>query len=330
MMVTTRTAGRGRFQLQRASQLRSSLLCLPAELRHIIYSEVYQPRIYHLFEPLRAFAVDHPECKTPVLSPCSLLRCSQRERWAGRIKEYRAEGRGVYHHSCGCSLRGTVRFLRVCQQIYVEAQPYMLLNSTLTVETCDRRFMRIGASGRYVAPTLKAFHQNYIRSSLSGLKPITHLRRFRLALSQWERETFTTFSFISVHKWEFDLLEIDWSLGDLFDYSVSWILDSGCFKGISCLRDVKRMKFHWKRRILVFLMFEHQREPLVEGKADFTGRDKYEEVVTRAFNELVSRPREAKLRTRASMHEEAKAIFLPRLRHLMAEAGLSFRNLGDD
>jgi hypothetical protein len=51
--------------------------------------------------------------------------------------------------------------------------------------------------------------------------------------------------------------------------------------------------------------------------------DLYRTIVTRAFSELASCPEEEKLRSLASRHLEAKALFLPCFQQLIAEAGFS-------
>jgi hypothetical protein len=254
--------------------------------------------------------------------------CQIRQHPRERANLSLREGYHAYHHNCGCSQRRSVRVLRVCQQIYVEVQPYLLLNSMLAFHRGvhpyplerERDASAVPLTGQSVTAQLKAFYQRYLCSSLSGLKPITHLRRLQLTIPQMVRETLTALSFIRACKWDLDLLEINWQFGILFNYTDSWFLDSRFFESISSLRNVKRIAFHCTAIAHVTLFTEHQQG---EGQ-DRVRLDEYKKIVTRAFSELTSRPREEGMRNRASMHSEAKAIFSRRLQQLMAEAGLSF------
>jgi hypothetical protein len=184
-METTKCAGRGGFQRRRARQSRSSLLCLPTELRNRIYSEVFQPRIYQSSEVSNTSEVDHPGCRPPISIRCLHVKdCQIRQHRRERANLSAREGYHAYHHNCGCSQRGTVRILRVCQQIYVEAQPYLLFNSTLAFQRAihlsplERDASIVPATGQNVTVQLEAFYQKYLYSSLSGLKPITQLRTY--------------------------------------------------------------------------------------------------------------------------------------------------------
>jgi hypothetical protein len=106
-------------------------------------------------------------------------------------------------------------------------------------------------------------------------------------------ETITALSFISSCEWDLDLLEINWQLGILHNYAGSWFLDSQFFEGISCLRNVKRIAFHWTAIAHVTLVSEQQQGSVKEGeRQDRVILDEYEKIATRAFSELTSRPRE--------------------------------------
>jgi hypothetical protein len=332
-MVTTRAARRGRqFELQRDSQSQSTLLRLPAELRYKIYSEIYLPRIYHLSGPLSTLEVEHPDCKTPIYEKCWQNECF---RWADHRKSIDLPPRTCYdsHRNCGCNLTGAVRFLRVCQQVYIEAQPCFLLSPTLAFQSLDSKIVPKRDSepldqirlSRNVAAQLRMFHQRYLCSSLSGLSPIELVKRLRLGLSQWKRETKTCLKFIRDCEWQLESLDI-WQYY-LHDCSQPRYLESEGFQGMAFLRNVKKMTSKWDFIDMGYLVSENNHGPLGEDdrlETRLVGQDLYADIVSQALSELASRPIEKKKRSRASMHEEAKEIFLSRFNQLSADAGRSF------
>ena len=133
-----------------------------------VYLDIFQHKVYHI---------------PPTLSKYSrifALHLTSR----GLIPESSTDQNCTFsHRACGCSLRCAVRLLRVCQMVYIETQPYLLLNATLVFQPDTPPGRLYIADYQYhMGPSqqLKLFRQRFLNSSLSGRVPITFLRRLYL------------------------------------------------------------------------------------------------------------------------------------------------------
>src|SRR5271156_2542776 len=113
------------FSLQSDSQQHSLLFNLPLELRYRIYAEIFQPRAYHYEVGRGIVEVQHQKCEFAIPKKCHRSRACSWDFSNAGINRAPCEEKELkwYHRTCGCSLRGTVRFLQGCQQAYCRSAP---------------------------------------------------------------------------------------------------------------------------------------------------------------------------------------------------------------
>ena len=339
-MSSSTGAHQSPFCLQSDSQQHSLLFNLPLELRDKIYAEIFQPRVYHYEVGRGIMEVHHQECEFAILKECHHNRAcpwdfSRTGIYRAPCGEKRSEW---FHHTCGCLLRGTVRFLRVCQQAYVEAQRHFILSVTIALRQGYRFVANLELTE---VDQLKAFNRRFLRSSLSGLVPGDCLRRLHLALGGITGNgLFYTLKVINDCKLLLDCLLLEFGNTTLPSYCKIDFLYSDFFKAISLLRDVKSVQVTWGLMAynLVFASdgpekyaeyFTH--EPYYSapsyGSESFwkyldSVNQQYCNILSRALSELTSRHRKTNRGQFDRPHEEARAIFVVRVQELMEEAHL--------
>ena len=328
------------FCLQSDSQQHSLLFNLPLELRDRIYAEIFQPRVYHYEVGRGIMEVQHQECESVILKECHHNRACSRD--FSKTGIYRVPcGEKVsewFHHTCGCSLRGTVRFLRVCQQAYVEAQRHFILSVTIALRQGHRFVANLELTE---VDQLKAFSRRFLRSSLSGLTPGDCLRRLHLALGGITGNgLFYSLKAINDCKLLLDCLLLEFGNALLPSYCKIDFLYSDFFKAISLLRDVKNVQVTWGLMAYNLVFASDGPEKCAEyfthglyysvpshGPEGFrkyldSVNQQYCDILGRALSELTSRHRTTDRRRFDTLHEEARAIFVFRVQELMEEARL--------
>lgn len=334
------------FCLQSDSQQRSLLFNLPLELRYKIYAEIFQPRVYHYDVERGIVEVQHQECEFAIFKECHRSGACSWDFSKTGIHRAPCEEKASewFHRTCGCSLRGTVRFLRVCQQAYVEAQRHFILSVTIALRQ-GRCF--IIALELTKAAQLRSFNRRFLRSSLSGLAPGDCLRRLHLALGGIvDNELFRIVKVINGCKLLLDCLFLELGGALLPSYCKTGFLYSDFFKAISLLRDVKNVQvtWGWMAYNLVFASdgpekcagyFTHELcysvSPLwPESFRKYLNsvNQQYCDILSRALSELTSRHRKKDRRRRDTLHKEARTIFVVRVQELMEEARLHMSPLG--
>jgi hypothetical protein len=328
------------FALQSDSQQHSLLFNLPLELRDRIYAEIFQPRVYHYEVGPGIMEVQHQECESIILKECHHSRACSGDFSKTCIYRTRCKEKASkwLHHTCGCSLRGTVRFLRVCQQAYVEAQRHFILSATIGLRQ-GHRFVTNPELAE--VDQLKAFSQRFLRSSLSGLTPGDCLRRLHLALGDITGNgLFYSLKVINDCKLLLDCLRLEFCYVSLPSYCKIDFLYSDFFKAISLLRDVKKVQVTWGLMVYNLVFASDGPEKCAEyftqrlhyavparGPESFrrylhSVNQQYCGILNRALSELTSRHRKADQRRFNTLHEEARAIFVVRVQELMEEAHL--------
>jgi len=150
-----------------------------------------------------------------------------------------------YHRTCGCSLRGTGRFLPVCRQAYVEAQRHFILSATIVLHQGHRLSTNLEPRG---VDQLRSFSRKLLRSSLSGLTPGDCLRRLRLALGPITGNgRLYTMKVISDCNLLLDYLLLEFGNASLPSYCEIDFSYRYSFEAISLLRDVKNVQVTWVR-----------------------------------------------------------------------------------
>jgi hypothetical protein len=328
------------FCLQSDSQQRSPLFNLPLELRYKIYAEIFQPRVYHYDVERGIVEVQHQECEFAIFKECHRSRACSWDFSKTDIHRAPCEEKALewFHRTCGCSLRGTVRFLRACQQVYVEAQRHFILSVTITLRQ-EHRFITVLESTEVTQ--LRSFSQRFLRSSLSGLAPGDCLRRLHLALGEITGDDlFRIVKVINGCKLLLDCLLLEFGSALLPSYCKIEFLYSDFFKAISLLRDVKNVQVTWGQMVynLVFASdgYEKCTGYFIDARCYSVSllwpesfrkyldsvNQQYCDILSRALSELTSRHRKKDRRRFDTLHKEARAIFVVRVQELMEEARL--------
>ena len=322
---------RNRFSHELDPQTKAPLLSLPWELRREIYKLAVGDRVCRFWnDGARQYEFQHHDCPNSEVVKCK--RDSFICPWPhysvdnhiGPAYEepWKDDGlcRESHHRICRCSLRYTARVLRVCQQVYIEALPFLYEKTQFSFEPEKddnrQRSVDMDYNGKL---GLGEFQKRFLNSSLAGLVPYKLVRRIDLTeRSQFNRTTTAlagTLQQMAKRDWNLEWLHLEIVEQGLTD-DIAGFCRTDLVRSILRLRRIKTIQMNWC--LLRMDLFK----PMDQGSAAFHHAcERLIAAISRGLSEVTSRPGRRPRRTTSD-----QKLCADRIRQLMLREGPSPRS----